>query len=112
MFERAPLLIDAGFGRCESCGYAFLVIGTEVTANGAVLNNPDADTFGGYNGSERLNDMHEFNFDTHRWTVISEPSNDKGVPSGRSSLIAEVRECAFRCLCACHARSSRVIRNA
>ena len=47
-------------------------------------------TFGGYNGSERLNDMHEFNFDTHRWSVISEPSNDKNVPSGRSSLIAEV----------------------
>ena len=35
--------------------------------------------------------MHEFNFDTHGWSVISEASNGKGdIPSGRSSLIAEV----------------------
>lgn len=47
-------------------------------------------TFGGYNGSERLNDMHEFNFDTHRWSVVFEPSDARGVPSGRSSLIAQV----------------------
>ena len=50
-------------------------------------------TFGGYNGNERLNDMYEFSFDTHRWTMVhsDSPTDATGdVPSGRSSLVSQV----------------------
>jgi len=39
----------AGFNRCEACGYAFLNLGREVTADGDVLNDPNSDRFVGYN---------------------------------------------------------------
>ena len=42
-------------------------------------------TFGGYNGTERLNDMYEYSGETQRWTQF-QPTGD--VPSGRSSLAA------------------------
>ena len=49
-------------------------------------------TFGGYNGSERLNDMHCYSFDTKRWTLL-ETAGD--IPSGRSSLVAQVYQNAL-----------------
>mmetsp|Transcript_11605 Transcript_11605/g.37115 ORF Transcript_11605/g.37115 Transcript_11605/m.37115 type:complete len:83 (-) Transcript_11605:898-1146(-) len=45
-------------------------------------------TFGGYNGAERLNDMHEYSFATSLWTQLDVSVGD--VPSGRSSLISQV----------------------
>mmetsp|Transcript_8745 Transcript_8745/g.29918 ORF Transcript_8745/g.29918 Transcript_8745/m.29918 type:complete len:98 (-) Transcript_8745:757-1050(-) len=45
-------------------------------------------TFGGYNGAERLNDMHEYSFATSLWTKLDVSEGD--VPSGRSSLISQV----------------------
>ena len=44
-------------------------------------------TFGGYNGTERLNDMYEYDFDDGYWTQM-EATGD--VPSGRSSLVSQV----------------------
>jgi len=43
--------------------------------------------FGGYNGTERLNDMYEYSFETQRWLAI-DTSGEK--PSGRSSLVSQV----------------------
>merc|ERR1712224_800005 len=43
--------------------------------------------FGGYNGTERLNDMYEYSFDTLRWSTIETQGE---LPSGRSSLVAQV----------------------
>ena len=63
---------------------------------------------GGYNGAERLNDMHEYSFATSLWTQLDVSSGDvidwayewreaqinnlrnHQVPSGRSSLISQV----------------------
>ena len=69
-------------------------------------------TFGGYNGTERLNDMYEYNFETFRWSevhgdspieALPKPNGSASVgggggggigttdvPSGRSSLVAQV----------------------
>lgn len=42
--------------------------------------------FGGYNGTERLQDLYEFNFKKSRWEQIEALL----APSGRSSLVAQV----------------------
>lgn len=63
--------------------------------------------FGGYDGSVRLNDFHEFNFATRQWRCICEPSKhdpeddvwnrSSPMPSGRSSLIAQVYKHSLYC---------------
>ena len=52
-------------------------------------------TFGGYNGTERLNDMYEYDFQTLRWAQVhgdrsGSSSAGSEVPSGRSSLVSQV----------------------
>ena len=46
--------------------------------------------YGGYSGSERLADMHAYDFETNHWSAIQSASDD--APSGRSSLVAQVYE--------------------
>ena len=59
------------------------------------MDNGKMYTFGGYNGTERLNDMYEYDFQTLRWAQVhgdSSGSSSAGseVPSGRSSLVSQV----------------------
>lgn len=44
--------------------------------------------FGGYSGSERLSDMYSYDFLSNYWTKVD--LSDEDVPSGRSSLVAQV----------------------
>mmetsp|Transcript_67271 Transcript_67271/g.194549 ORF Transcript_67271/g.194549 Transcript_67271/m.194549 type:complete len:622 (-) Transcript_67271:341-2206(-) len=44
--------------------------------------------YGGYSGSQRLADMHAYDFETNAWSQID--ANVGEVPSGRSSLVAQV----------------------
>ncbi|GAX10239.1 hypothetical protein FisN_3Lh436 [Fistulifera solaris] len=44
--------------------------------------------YGGYSGSERLGDMYCFDYDTNHWSQVD--CNHGEVPSGRSSLVAQV----------------------
>jgi leucine-zipper-like transcriptional regulator 1 len=46
--------------------------------------------YGGYSGSERLADMHAYDFETNHWSVVESTTGD--APSGRSSLVAQVHE--------------------
>ncbi|GBG28284.1 Kelch domain-containing protein 10 [Hondaea fermentalgiana] len=48
--------------------------------------------FGGYQGAQRLNDMHQFSFTTRTWRQLKITGE---VPSGRSSLVAHVYENSF-----------------
>ncbi|CAN0502263.1 unnamed protein product, partial [Ectocarpus sp. 8 AP-2014] len=50
------------------------------------VHNGSMYVFGGYNGSDRLCDFFEHNFDTGTWTEL--PHGD--LPTGRSSLVAQV----------------------
>ncbi|CAN0181919.1 unnamed protein product, partial [Phaeothamnion confervicola] len=51
------------------------------------VHNGSMFVFGGYNGSERLNDMYEHNFASGEWTRVESVGE---VPTGRSSLVAQV----------------------
>lgn len=44
--------------------------------------------YGGYSGSERLGDMYCFDYDTNHWSQVDCDHGE--VPSGRSSLVAQV----------------------
>jgi hypothetical protein len=44
--------------------------------------------FGGYSGSQRLSDMHTYDFQLNYWTKVDLSNSD--APSGRSSLVAQV----------------------
>lgn len=44
--------------------------------------------FGGYNGSERLNDLFRYDFEGDRWSQVVPKGSE--APDGRSSLVAEV----------------------
>lgn len=46
--------------------------------------------YGGYSGSQRLADMHAYDFETNAWSQVD--ANLGEVPSGRSSLVAQVYE--------------------
>lgn len=46
--------------------------------------------YGGYSGSQRLADMHAYDFETNAWSQVD--ANIGEVPSGRSSLVAQVYE--------------------
>jgi Galactose oxidase, central domain len=47
--------------------------------------------YGGYSGSQRLRDMHAYDFETSTWLPVD--GNSVGdVPTGRSSLVAQVHE--------------------
>eukprot|EP00512_Aurantiochytrium_limacinum_P009530 CAMPEP_0171543530 /NCGR_PEP_ID=MMETSP0960-20121227/2984_1 /TAXON_ID=87120 /ORGANISM="Aurantiochytrium limacinum, Strain ATCCMYA-1381" /LENGTH=830 /DNA_ID=CAMNT_0012091213 /DNA_START=307 /DNA_END=2799 /DNA_ORIENTATION=- len=48
--------------------------------------------FGGYQGAQRLNDMHQFSFTTRSWRQMKTTGD---VPSGRSSLVAHVHNNSF-----------------
>lgn len=47
-------------------------------------------TYGGYNGSDRLADMLAYDFETNHWSEVDCTSGE--LPSGRSSLVAQVYE--------------------
>jgi N-acetylneuraminic acid mutarotase len=50
--------------------------------------------YGGYSGSERLSDMYAYDFETNHWNEVDCSNGD--VPSGRSSLVAQVyRNCMY-----------------
>jgi len=44
--------------------------------------------FGGYSGSQRLSDMHTYDFQSNYWRKVDLSNSD--APSGRSSLVAQV----------------------
>jgi len=44
--------------------------------------------FGGYSGSQRLSDMHTYDFQSNYWSKID--LSNSNAPSGRSSLVAQV----------------------
>jgi hypothetical protein len=46
--------------------------------------------YGGYSGTERLADMHAYDFETNHWSQVDCTGGD--APSGRSSLVAQVYE--------------------
>jgi hypothetical protein len=47
--------------------------------------------YGGYSGSQRLSDMHAYDFETSAWSPVD--GNIGGeMPGGRSSLVAQVYE--------------------
>ena len=46
--------------------------------------------YGGYSGSQRLRDMHAYDLETHVWSPVE--GNFGDMPSGRSSLVAQVHE--------------------
>lgn len=46
--------------------------------------------YGGYSGAHRLADMHAYDFETNAWSRVDANAGD--VPSGRSSLVAQVYE--------------------
>jgi leucine-zipper-like transcriptional regulator 1 len=49
--------------------------------------------FGGFNGNERLNENFVYDFDSGHWSQIDGTGGD--VPSGRSSLVAQIYENAL-----------------
>lgn len=56
--------------------------------------------YGGYSGSDRLADMYTYDFDTNHWSVIDCTRGQ--VPSGRSSLVAQVHQvCQPTMQCRC-----------
>jgi N-acetylneuraminic acid mutarotase len=47
--------------------------------------------FGGYDGHQRLNDLHSYNFTTHKWTLL----NNVNAPSPRDRHSAVIYENSF-----------------
>lgn len=46
--------------------------------------------YGGFSGSQRLRDMHAYDFETSTWSPVDASIRD--MPIGRSSLVAQVYE--------------------
>ena len=91
----------AGFGGGAS-GNGALDVPSPRYFHACTMFNGKMYTFGGYNGTERLNDMYEYDFETFRWAMVhgdSGSGNGSGdgsgggggeIPSGRSSLVSQV----------------------
>jgi len=47
--------------------------------------------YGGYSGSQRLRDMHAYDFESNSWSPV-EGNAGAEMPGGRSSLVAQVYE--------------------
>ena len=66
--------------------------------NGVVLYKRCLYIFGGYNGSQWLNDFHEFDLDTSIWRIV-EPRAGDFCPASRFGYVSVVHEVCIHLPC-------------